>query len=194
MKLSNNRYEEIKTTAVNLCIKYNISCVPVSSFEIAQKMNIKICPYPNKNKNIFLKMSGDGFNVNIEKMPSSRYIIYYNPDKMYQRTNNTIMHEIGHIVLGHTEASELAEAEANFFAKYLLAPPVLIHKLNLKSPKEIAKIFEISHQASEIAWTYYKHWLENSGGFYKPYEIKMLNQFIGGYYINSNNFIEKTAL
>lgn len=44
------------------------------------------------------------------------------------------MHEIGHIVLDHSEGSELAEVEARFFAKYALAPPPLIHKLRLQNP------------------------------------------------------------
>ena len=44
-----------------------------------------------------------------------------------RRIRFTIMHEIGHIVLDHTEHSDLAESEANFFAKYALAPPPLVH-------------------------------------------------------------------
>ena len=51
--------------------------------------------------------------------------------KGYGRINNTIMHEIGHIVLDHSEDSELAEKEVKFFAKYALVPPVLVHKLKL---------------------------------------------------------------
>lgn len=37
------------------------------------------------------------------------WYIYYNDKKDYGRINNTIMHEIGHIVLDHSEDSELAE-------------------------------------------------------------------------------------
>ena len=63
--------------------------------------------------------------------------VVYNERKNYGRVNHTIMHEIGHIVLGHTEDSDLAEAEVSFFAKYALAPPILINKLKLETPEII---------------------------------------------------------
>lgn len=173
MKLSNKRYEEIKESVTNLLIKHNIFCVPISGFEIASKMGVEVRPYPHKKYDLLLKVSEDGFTAFKDDKP----IIYYNPYQMYQRMNNTIMHEIGHIILGHQQESELAEAEVNFFAKYLLAPPALIHKLQLHSPDEIANIFEISHQAAQIAWDYYNKWLLNSGRFYKPYEIKLIDLF-----------------
>lgn len=57
-----------------------------------------------------------------------------------------ILHE--NVILDHTEDSELAEKEVKFFAKFSPAPPVLIHKLKLESPEEIADIFEISYEAA----------------------------------------------
>jgi len=184
MKLTNKSYEQIKETVTNLLVQYKISCVPISGFEIASKMKIDVRPYSQKNNNIFLKTSEDGFTTFIEE----RAVIYYNPEQIYQRINNTIAHEIGHIVLGHKQPSELAEAEANFFAKYLLAPPALIHKLQLHSAGDIEKIFEISHQAAGFAWGYYNTWLANSGKFYKPYEIKLIDLFQNdiGEYLQKN--------
>ena len=67
------------------------------------------------------------------------------------------MHEIGHIVLDHSEDSELAEKEVKFFAKYALAPPVLIHKLKLDNPESIAQTFEISYEAACYAYSYYQN-------------------------------------
>ena len=43
--------------------------------------------------------------------------IYYNDKKDAGRIRFTILHEIGHFVLGHLQQSDLAESEANFFAK-----------------------------------------------------------------------------
>ena len=173
MVLSDKRYEEIKEIVSNLLLKYSISCVPISGFEIASKMGIEVRPYPQKKNNLFMKASEDGFTLLSENKP----IICYNPNQIYQRTNNTIVHEIGHIVLGHKQESNLAEAEVNFFAKYLLAPPILVHKLKIQSADEIEEFFEISHQASIYAWNYYKKWLAKKGDCYKPYEVKLLNLF-----------------
>jgi Zn-dependent peptidase ImmA (M78 family) len=87
------------------------------------------------------------------------------------------MHEIGHIVLKHSQDSELAEKEVKFFAKYALAPPVLIHKFELKDPYSIAETFDISFEAAHYALTYYNKWLAYGGRNYTSYELKILNLF-----------------
>ena len=45
IKISNQRYEEIKRIVVRMFVKYGISCVPINGFEIAHKMGIKVIPY-----------------------------------------------------------------------------------------------------------------------------------------------------
>ena len=144
ISLSHARYEEIKQIVVDLFVHYDVRCIPVSAFEVAAKMGIPVIPYsaiPDNKRRLLLRESEDGFVV--EKTAREWYI-YYNDQKDYGRVNNTIMHEIGHIILDHTEDSELAEKEVNFFAKYALAPPVLIHKLKLTNAIDIARVFEIS--------------------------------------------------
>ncbi len=175
-KLSNERYEEIKETIVEMFEAYHVSCVPISGFEIATRMGIKAVPYSafdERIKALMMKESEDGFT----KINGGTYTIYYNDSKQYGRINHTIMHEIGHIVLGHLEESELAEAEARFFAKYALAPPPLIHKLKLTSPSEIARIFEISYEAACYAYDYYQKWVSYGDKEYTTYEIKTLALF-----------------
>ena len=87
------------------------------------------------------------------------------------------MHEIGHIVLDHSEDSELAEKEVKFFAKFALAPPVLIHEMELDSVEEIARTFEISYEAAGYAYSYYQKWLRYGEPDYTDYEITMLELF-----------------
>ncbi|MEG0919189.1 MAG: ImmA/IrrE family metallo-endopeptidase [Anaerovoracaceae bacterium] len=177
IRLSNDRYEEIKRIVVNMFIKYNVSCVPVSGFELATKMGIKVIPYSailENKRPLLLKKSEDGFCV--EKTIGEWYI-YYNDAKDYGRVNNTIMHEIGHIVLDHSEDSELAEKEVKFFAKFALAPPVLIHKFQLTCAEEIADIFEVSFEAACYAYSYYKKWLRYGSSKYTDYEEVILRLF-----------------
>lgn len=176
-RLSNNRYEEIKKIIVELFIKYDVKCIPISGFELASKMGIKVIPYSyfsEEKQKLLLKRSEDGFFV--EKTDNEFYI-YYNDTKNYGRVNNTILHEIGHIVLEHTEESELAEAEVNFFAKYALVPPVLVHKLEINSPDRIAELFDVSTQASCYAFNYYKKWLKYGSENYTDYEMKLIGLF-----------------
>lgn len=122
---------------------------------------------------LLLKKSEDGFSVQLQ---NGEWQIYYNDAKSYGRTNNTLMHEIGHIVLDHSEDSELAEAEVKFFAKYALAPPVLIHKLRLTNPAEIADSFQISYEAAEYAYNYYQKWLIYGDVDLTDYETVMWQQ------------------
>ena len=121
-----------------------------------------------------MKKSEDGFSVgkNI-----GEWYIYYNDKKDYGRINNTIMHEIGHIILDHSEDSELAEKEVKFFAKYALVPPVLVHKLKLDNPMDIADIFDVSFEAACYAYSYYKKWLQYGSSEYTKYERTLLNLF-----------------
>lgn len=136
MKLSDNNYEEIKIKVVNLFQKYDIRQVPIDCFEICNKMNINLIQYSTLSKSALTKaieISKDGFCLlksdSIAGFEIEQWCIFYNDDMQKERIRFTIMHEIGHIVLNHTEHSQLAEAEANFFAKYSLAPPPLVHKI-----------------------------------------------------------------
>lgn len=176
IKLTNERCEEIKKIVVDFYEKNDINCVPISGFEIATKMGVEVIPYSTFTKfqqKIFMNLSEDGFTAR----RSSKIKIIYNQEKGYKRINSTFLHEIGHIVLNHTQDSELAEAEAKFFAKYALAPPVLIHKLEDKSPKNISKVFDISIEAATYAQSYYNKWLKYGEDEYTDYEIKTLKLF-----------------
>lgn len=137
VNLSGNRCEEIKRDVAKMFVDYGITCVPISGFEIAVKMGIKVTrysAYQKETRMILLKESSDGFSM----MVDNQWYIYYNDEKSYKRINFTIMHEIGHIVLDHTEDSELAKKEADFFAKFALAPPVLIHRMKLETVEDIS--------------------------------------------------------
>lgn len=176
IRLSDERCEDIKQEVVNLFERYNINCVPINGFEIASKMGIKVIPYSSKTgkaRELCFKESEDGFSIKKE----DKWYIFYNDDKQFGRVNNTMLHEIGHIVLDHTEDSELAEKEVKFFAKYALVPPVLVHKLKLTTPEEISETFDVSYEAAYYALVYYNKWLNYSGRYYKPYEEQLLALF-----------------
>lgn len=174
--LSNKRYEQIKQIVADTFEYFSITCVPISGFEIAKKMGISVIPYSalsNVKRKYVLSLSDDGFTF----FTKSKTIIYYNDSKNYDRINFTLMHEIGHIVLEHSEDSELADKEANFFAKFALAPPVLIHRLQIKEPIQIAQIFEISYEMACNALSYYNKWLKVGSLCNTNYENKLIRLF-----------------
>lgn len=117
------------------------------------------------------------FFVEIEKNGQNVLYIYYD-DSMYERRIRfTIMHEIGHIILEHTEHSDLAESEADFFARYALAPPPLIHKYKPEDYYELANIFQVSLECAMYAMRAYHMWLRYGPSDYLDYEIVLLDLF-----------------
>lgn len=175
-RISYNRYEQIKRIVTQTFIRYGVNCIPVSAFELASKMGATVIPYSaysKEKRETISYFSNDGFSA----LYDGQWYIFYNDELPYKRINNTLMHEIGHIVLDHTQESDLAEAEANFFAKFALAPPVLIHKLEPQDEIQLANLFDISLEAATYAMEYYRKWLEYGGSEYKDYEIRLLNLF-----------------
>ena len=137
-------------------------------------------PYSSLNKkNLILirQVSDDGFYF--EKGNGEEYI-YYDDSKSYGRQNWTFLHEVGHCALGHTESMDPdeAEAEANFFAKYAIAPSPLVHRIHPRNSYDVEVTFNLSHEAAEYAFSYYLKWLAYGSRSYTYYEIVLLHQFM----------------
>lgn len=97
----------------------------------------------------------------------------------YERQNWTILHEIGHIVLDHRGHSEHEEDEADFFAKYSIAPPVLVYKIGAESQYDIYTAFDISMEAAQYAFDYYRCWRSRFRrlGHLTAYEEEMVSLY-----------------
>ena len=187
MRLETAQYEYIKQTVTDTYLEYGVKCIPISAFELAVKMGIRLQPYSalsKREKEAAKAFSMDGFSV---ERVSGEWIIFYNDeDNNYERMNRTIMHEIGHFALGHTgEAGEEEEMEANFFAKYAIAPPVLIDKFRnensyLELLIRIYENFRVTKTAGYNCFKYYLQWrayFNNVNREYKDYEKMIINQF-----------------
>lgn len=180
-KLTNEEYEFIKGEVAFIFEKYQIRCTPVSGFEIATKMGIKLISYSaltETQQKLAREKCPDGYVIETN---DGRELIYYNDiDWSYEHQNWTILHEIGHIVLDHRGIDqEKEEDEADFFAKYAIAPPILVHKIGAESPLDIYENFDISLEASVYAYHYYKSWRDGyfQVGRLTEYEKKILKTF-----------------
>lgn len=99
-KLSGKEYEFIKGEVCHIFEKYKLKCIPVSGFEIATKIGITLIAYSglsNKKLKKAVVVSEDGFFL---EKNGHEYIFYNDIGISYERQNWTILHEIGHIVLG----------------------------------------------------------------------------------------------
>lgn len=180
MRLHGGRYEQIERKVVELFSKLNVSKAPIDVFEIVKALGIKLVKYSEIQGASEQKMaiSKDGFCFEFEVSENESYwVIAYNDKMPPKRIRFTIMHEVGHIVLDHSEHSELAESEANYFAKYSLAPPPLIHKFDPEDYVEVADIFDISNECAMYALSSYNKWLRYGKEYFLDYEIKLLSLF-----------------
>ncbi len=85
--------------------------------------------------------------------------IYYNDNMPKTRVRFSLAHELGHIVLEHGDyLVPENEAEANYFASYLLAPRIAIHYARCENEKEVSRIFNMSNEAARYAFNDYLRW------------------------------------
>ena len=62
ISLSHEQYEKIKQIIVDLFVRYDIRCIPVSAFEVAAKMGVPVIPYsaiPENKRHLLYKESED---------------------------------------------------------------------------------------------------------------------------------------
>lgn len=176
MKLNSKRYEEIVEIVNDLIFSENID-YPIDCIGLIKRFNIELKKYSSFNFDdveFFIQnISSDGFSI----LTEDKYIIYYNDQSYEERIRWTLMHEFGHYYLKHSEQSDLAEAEANYFAKYILAPPFLVHYYGIKNNFELAEKFKLSYEASNNSWNFYCNWNRIRNGNYNNEEkliIKLL--------------------
>lgn len=185
--LTPGRCNEIKKEVLFMFEECEINTYPIDCFTIADRLYYQLRPYsslPMVKRLRALAFDTDGYS-RVEVNPQTgmnEYVIYYNDHTNQGRMRWTILHEIGHVYLGHHDnpddsLSAFEEAEANFFAKYSIAPPPLINVAKCTSPDDVATTFDVSGEASFNIFDYYKKWMEFGPIDYEPFEIEMLQLF-----------------
>ncbi len=188
--LTPGRCDEIKKEVLFMFEECEINTYPIDCFTIADRLYYQLRPYsslPMVKRLKALAFDMDGYS-RVEVNPKTgmnEYVIYYNDHTNQGRMRWTILHEIGHVYLGHHDnpddsLSAFEEAEANFFAKYSIAPPPLINVAKCTSPDDVATTFDVSGEASFNIFDYYKKWMEFGPIDYELFEIEMLPKRKGG--------------
>lgn len=182
MRLTGNRYDEIEDEVIKMYSGITIKSFPIDCFEICEQLGIVYIPYSSlsfKKKEALGIGSQDGLHALWEMSKGNFvFIIYYNDNLPPRRIRFTIMHELGHIFLDHTEHSDLAESEANYFAKYALAPPPLVHELEIEDYVELADRFDISYECAYYCMKKYNSWLRYGSKYYQDNEITLISLFM----------------
>lgn len=187
--LSSERYEGIKQEIDYLLEECPGITYPIDPFEIAEKLHYYVVPYSHLSESSYefaISVSNDAFSCVKKHQESGMlvYVIYYNDFCFSQeRINWSIAHAIAHIYLGHHDmyADNTQEQEANFFAKYLLAPPALIHELHCRDYEDVAQKFNLSKQAAQYVYASYQVWLHKGPRNYQKLERKLIRNYLNNF-------------
>lgn len=135
------KYKNARNLAWNILIKYNLYSFPIDIIELANKLNIQIYKVNNLPNDIY------AFNT----IKTNKKIICYKDSGNIDTNRFTIAHELGHILLNHSnKTKEYKEEQANIFASRLLCPLCIIKHYNFDSIADISEFFGISEESAEI--------------------------------------------
>lgn len=175
-KIPQWRYAEIEKKVVNLYIEQDIHSVPINPFKILEKRGYVLIPFSKFDKDNSPEEVNDNNDAYSFYSPEYKtYFIIYN--KPLRRIRFTLMHELGHIDLGHRGGGDLAEREADAYAGYALAPSPLITQYASEEIPELMAAFWISKDCAEVRSSVYMNWKWYGGRYLKEYEIRLVNLF-----------------
>ena len=171
-------YAEIESKVVDLYIEQNICKIPIDPFEVIEKRGYLLVPFSKLNLD-FLEKSIDKQNdaFSFYEKDIGTYIIAFDDSKPYERLRFTLMHEVGHIDLGHKGESDLAKRMADYYAGYALAPSPLIYRFAGENIALIRRVFCLSNNCAEVCYTRYSNWLEYGDAEFRDYEEDLLSLF-----------------
>lgn len=147
-------YRNIRNSAWQVLIDYNITSLPVDVIGIATDAGISVIRNSDVNE---LRTNEIGVSI----LADGKWYIIYDDTQIKERIRFTVAHELGHIFLGHplkdgyhartvdTDRPE-SERNADMFAARLLTPACVVWGLGLHSPEEICREFGISYSAAKV--------------------------------------------
>ncbi len=135
------RKKLIEEKALSLLLSQRISGEFALSFLDLRKLStggeIMIDAFSSYEKRTGCRLPTDAEGITL-KLPSMNIILYDDGVNNVGRRNWTIAHELGHILLGHSDVSKMNEREADAFAAELLMPEAVIRFLDEREEKPIS--------------------------------------------------------
>ena len=150
--LTRARQVEIEIEVVRLLQDLGISHYPMSVQDLAEGLGIELVKYSSLSEDeraLARAASDDAFHVRTADFYETRIVLDDCVGAYYFRSRFSGAHEIGHIWLEHREDTVDREAEANYFAGYILVP----HPLVLTASKDgsVSDLFGVSGQCADFA-------------------------------------------
>ena len=145
------RYIEMEEAILEMYRELDLRTIPIDSFHVAVGIGCPPIPYRlfgPKVLPILKKASLDGLTLHLFGAPHP--FILFNDRQPPSRIVFSLMHEVGHVRLGHKEHSKLAEMEANYFAAVSVCPVPLLDRLGIEKPDAVSRVFGISEECARF--------------------------------------------
>lgn len=108
IKIPSWKYSEIEREVVKLYFKHGIHSYPIDPFTIIKNEGYILIPFSKIDfSKQFINKNSDAFSFYSPQLDT--YVIVYNDNRLLRRIRFTLMHEIGHIKMGHKGESDLAK-------------------------------------------------------------------------------------
>lgn len=168
------KYSSIIFRTAKVFKECQIRSFPIDCMEILKHYSYRVYSYSyikSRNPRLFKLCGGYSNDAFTEK---SLKIIAFNDSVSLGRIRFSLMHELGHIMLGHTGQEPDCEFEANLFASNILAPRVMIQRLGCQNSADVQKTFGMSAAAANIAWIDFMKFNKQD---YQKEDIELLHWF-----------------
>ena len=183
----------LRDVAWRFLLEQKIGHLPVDSIAVAKSRGyslftyLEFCRYTGTEIARLMARSEDGFTFWSAR--DSRFVIVYNSDKAWCVIRWTLMHEIGHIYLGHispgcpaitrvrTPYRSMFERAAQGFARRVLCPSIVLHDCKAFTPGVIARLCGISDEAAGYRAEYIRKLEERNAWYAHPLEREVERQF-----------------
>lgn len=175
-------YNKIVTATIDVFRKCSVHSFPIDCEDLLKHYGYRLFSYKElRDRNPELYSLSLGYSEDAFRAGASK-IVAYNPDRPHGRIRFSLMHELGHHVLGHTGVSDQNEKEANAFASHILAPRMAIHYSKCKNVNDVARLFDMSFEAADNAFIDYRRWHRNV----VIYKMSTVDKAMYAHFFNSN--------
>lgn len=166
------KYADIERLVVKLYKEQHINKLPIDPLDIIKNRGYILVPFSRFKKGTCpesVNKDNDAFSFCHPDLKTS--VIVFNDDKPLRRMRFTLMHEIGHIDLGHKCESDLARKMADYYAGYALAPSPLIGKFASAKKDDIVAAFAVSPDCADMCSKRYQNWKLHGGKYLKDMKL-----------------------
>jgi|GEM_PF-842555 len=179
-QITKKDYVKVRDAVWRFLLAGGVKYLPVNVEDLFEKLNCTLVSYQDVKEELSPFIKENYFSDQTDSFTifyKGKTMVVYNDDVPITRLRYSLSHELGHIVLGHTENSESNEAQAEMFAARLLMPTCVLSACKVESAEEISLLCDVSLKAAEIRFKRLQTLSSRNSYLKSPLERELLSSF-----------------